>query len=231
MCVHGVSVSFQRGRHEFWVVSLSDRLASSYRQEFIGLVIALAPNKRGDRGACERNGRRWLVATGIDGRRGREGGGEIWFNVPMTLLSEADNRHGRHKGAVVKFQLTKGDPKNRAESSSCNRGSRLFFLLLSIYLFIHSTKEMEVLFSIRRRKKKKTWKEIQENRKYEWNIRKFFSVWCKERICSAWCTSSIIVRRVYQYLQIAWQKSRSQVIMFIRKVTSFWKYRFSIRRK
>lgn len=43
------------------------------------------------------------------------GGGEIWFNVPMTLLSEADNRHGRHKGAVVKFQLTKGDPKNRAE--------------------------------------------------------------------------------------------------------------------
>lgn len=94
------------------MVSLSDRLASSYRQEFIGLVIALAPNKRGDRGACERDGRRWLVATGIDGRRG---GGEIWFNVPMTLLSEADNRHGRHKGAVVKFQLTKGDPKNRAE--------------------------------------------------------------------------------------------------------------------
>lgn len=164
-------------------------------------------------------------------KAGEGGGGEIWFNVPMTLLSEADNRHGRHKGAVVKFQLTKGDPKNRAESSSCNRGSRLFFLLLSIYLFIHSTKEMEVLFSIRRRKKKKTWKEIQENRKYEWNIRKFFSVWCKERICSAWCTSSIIVRRVYQYLQIAWQKSRSQVIMFIRKVTSFWKYRFSIRRK
>lgn len=48
------AVSFQqRGRHEFWVVSLSDRLASSYRQEFIGLVIALAPNKRGDRGARE----------------------------------------------------------------------------------------------------------------------------------------------------------------------------------
>lgn len=47
------TVSFQQwGRHEFWVVSLSDRLASSYRQEFIGLVIALA-NKRGDRGARE----------------------------------------------------------------------------------------------------------------------------------------------------------------------------------
>lgn len=70
-------------------------------------------------------------------KAGEGGGGEIWFNVPMTLLSEADNRHGRHKGAVVKFQLTKGDPKNRAESSSCNRGSRLFFYsFLFIYLFI-----------------------------------------------------------------------------------------------
>lgn len=73
---------------------------------------------------------------------GEERGG-IWFNVPMMLLSEADNRHGWHKGTVVKFQLTKSDPENRAGSSNCNRGSSFSFLFffytgfsIFIYLFI-----------------------------------------------------------------------------------------------
>lgn len=169
------TVSFQqRGRHEFWVVSLSDRLASSYRQEFIGLVvIALPPNKRGDRGAREGwkamarcNWYRW------NGRRGGEE--EIWFNVPMMLLSGADNRHGWHKGTVVKFQLTKSDPENRTGSSSCNRGSSFSFLLFfstrtSLYLFIYLFREGDENYStLVIQKKRKTWK-IQENR-----IRKIF---------------------------------------------------------
>lgn len=74
------------------------------------------------------------------------GGRGIWFNVPMTLLSGADNRHGWHKGTVVKFQLTKSDPKNLELDPIVVIEARGFFYsffngLLYIYLFIYSAKE------------------------------------------------------------------------------------------
>lgn len=77
------------------------------------------------------------------------GGRGIWFNVPMTLLSGADNRHGWHKGTVVKFQLTKSDPKNLELDPVVVIEARGFFYsffngLLYIYLFIYSAKEMEI---------------------------------------------------------------------------------------
>lgn len=68
------------------------------------------------------------------------GGRGIWFNVPMTLLSGADNRHGWHKGTVVKFQLTKSDPKNLELDPVVVIEARGFFysaFLTGFYIFIY----------------------------------------------------------------------------------------------